>query len=682
MKPQQPLKLPADAREPLLGEMKGGPGSGSMMKDGAGGGGGGVMKAAMGPAPMTDVPYRKLFHWGWVVVSAALGPFLTTTFLSIFNQTLLQFNVKVFAALVGSLKSDGGLAPTAKSGSVFAPLIPSGVTTLFMLFTGLTLLWILLAFAEKMLTAWSDNVMLARLQRRLHDQLIRLGPTYHRSHDVGETTMVVSRFATGTQLLLRDLVSAPIVRTFGIGTALFMLYDTIATLGDTPLALKLALFASLLAIPAVGVRFAKRLRAAFGKVRDSDLAVAEELQNSLGQPLEVQLMGAETQRSAAFAEKLAVHARNKISAAVRNELTSQLQTTAPTLIQLGFLAYGVHLATSSAASPDATAGIVAIYYFVPAAIQPLQQLLQFFNGLNSAWPQVEKVVEILEVAPEVEDRVNARDLPAGTHDVKLDDVTFSYGLGLPPVLDALTHEFTVGRCWAIVGASGSGKSTVFSLISRLCDPQSGTVRVGGADVREVGLASLRGHVVRVAQFPLFIHDTVRANFKLAKSDATDAEIQAICERTGLWEILCRASADRPLDYLLPRDVSQGLSGGQRRLLAVTRALILHPSVLLLDEPSTGLDNITLQHVIRVIREFKTTTAIIVVDHDIEGFVGRVADGICVLEKGKIVATGTHQELAGQDGLYRRLIEASKEGGGEAVDDPAGDHLGAPELKVS
>ena len=152
---------------------------------------------------------------------------------------------------------------------------------------------------------------------------------------------------------------------------------------------------------------------------------------------------------------------------------------------------------------------------------------------------------------------------------------------------------------------------------------------------------------------------MRENFLLAKADATDAEIEAVSKKTGFWDVLLRVSPKDPLGYALPRNVAQGLSGGQRRLLSITRALLHHPSVLLLDEPTTGIDNITLQNLVRLMKSLGDMT-VIVIDHDIEGFIGRVAAEVCVLENGKIADKGSHEELLSRDGLYKRLVEAAKD----------------------
>ncbi|MBX3227339.1 MAG: ABC transporter ATP-binding protein [Labilithrix sp.] len=607
---------------------------------------------------LPPVPYGKLFRWGWIVVRGAFFAFAVSTLLGIVNLLIQQLQAQLVGAIVSRLQTAGMPEGAAKrgEGDLLSALIPAQPTHAFGFLAALTVGGVLTILAERATTTWSDTLMLARLQRKLHDRLLELGPSYHSEHASGETTAIVWRYANGAQMLLRDLVSFPVVRGIGLATAVVLIFQNLARLGDTPLVFKLVLLAGVLATPIISARGAKGLRAAFQKVRASDVAANEELQNSLAAPLEVQLMGAIPQRSKAFGDRALAHARNRLRASMKNDLAGQARSSIPRLLQLGFLGYGIMLATQSG-DPAAAGAVVAVHALVPLALQPLQDLVMFFNSIGMAWPECESVIEILERPTDVSDPADPKPLPAGSSPIVLDDVVFTYPGRAKPVLDHVSFTFDAGKCFAIVGASGSGKSTIMSLVARLSDPASGRVRIGATDLKSVRLADLRKKVVRVAQFPLFVADTVRANFQLAKADATDEEIEEVARATGLWDVLTSASPSAPLDTLLPRDVAQGLSGGQRRLLAVSRALLLKPSVLLLDEPSAGLDNITLQKLIRFLKTQTEGLTVLVIDHDLEGFVAKIADGIAILEDGKIALSGTHDELMKSDNLYKRLVEA-------------------------
>ena len=164
-------------------------------------------------------------------------------------------------------------------------------------------------------------------------------------------------------------------------------------------------------------------------------------------------------------------------------------------------------------------------------------------------------------------------------------------------------------------------------------------------------------MVKVSQFPLFVGDTIGANLRLAKADATDAQLEEVCRRTGLWQVLEQAAGPEiyPLDYHLPKASSEGLHGAQRRLLSVTRAFLLHPTILLLDEPTTGIDPIGRGQLAAILRDICQGLTVLLVDHDV-AFISQFADYICCLEQGKFTEVGSVAELVSRPGLFRVLLE--------------------------
>ncbi|MBI4618051.1 MAG: ABC transporter ATP-binding protein [Planctomycetes bacterium] len=622
--------------------------------------------------PAEGVPYLRLYRWAWLVVSGVLGFYALNVAVAVASRLVVQYNVQVLAIAISGLGSGGADASSGSKaggegetgapagGGFLSRLVPSNVSTAAVVFATLAIAGIGLVFLERMLTSWTDNRMVGRLQERLHDRLLILGPAFHSQHDLGQTTVVVTRYAGGSQVLLRELISTPIVQGVSLVTALVFLAGNLSAVAETPLWMRGLLLAMLVLLPVAGWWISTHVRAAFSLVRDSDLALASEFTNSASLPLEVQLMGAEKQRRDAFAVRVRDLVRKRVAAVIRSELATQFQGSVPTILQAVFLIYGVFFALKSG-NPAAAGAILAIFYFVPAAISPIQQILQFFVGLSASWPQVQSVLEILEAKPEVAEKEGATDLALeSAPDVRFEGVSFRFSPDSPFILDSLTHAFPAGRVTGIVARAGQGKSTLLNLLARLRDPESGAIRIGGRDVRDVTLSSLRRTVAKVSQFPLFLADSIRENLRLARAEATDEEFENALRRTGLWDVLVRVTppGKGPLDYPLPRAIGEGLSGGQRRILGVTRALLWKPRILLLDDPTTGIDAIGKRELEAVLREIAREVTVLLVDHDIE-FVCRMADEICCLEAGGFVEVGPPAELAGRQGYLARLLAAAR-----------------------
>jgi ATP-binding cassette subfamily B protein len=609
------------------------------------------------------VPYGKLFHWAWYVVSAVIGLFTANTALTILNRVLTQYSIMVLAGITAGLAgfSHGGVASTsgnAHSEGFLSGLLPSNLKIAAYVFAFLSVSLIILRLLDRLLMARTDNIMIGQLQQRLHDKLLALGPSYHQKHDIGETTMIVTRFSAAAQMMFRGLISDPLVRGIPLITAIVFLAGSMENLRGAPPILNASLLALLLLLPLGGWRMSNRVGAAYKEVRKTDTDLSNEFVNSASMPLEVQLMGAIEQRSRVFGETLRRHIRNKVSASFQNEIATQFEMSIPTVLQALFLIYGVFFAIQGRGDPRAVGAILAMYYFVPEVVHPIQDIIQFITGLRSMWPQVESVVEILEAEPDIVQKTGAQDLLPVDRSIVLENVAFSYAGNGARILDGVTHTFGAGKITAIVAPSGAGKSTLLNLVARVRDPQGGTLRIGNKDIKDISIASLRRHVGKVSQFPLFLFDTVRANLKLVREDAPDEELQAVCRHTRLWSELEIAAGEtgNPLDYILPRASSEGLAGGQRRRLAFSRALLLDPKILLLDEPTTGVDPGNSAFLATVLRDSFKDMTVLLVDHNME-FVRHVADEVVCLENGKFAAYGSPADLSEKPCLFRNLLNA-------------------------
>ncbi len=304
-----------------------------------------------------------------------------------------------------------------------------------------------------------------------------------------------------------------------------------------------------------------------------------------------------------------------------------------------------------------TMGTLAAFMAYQArVVAPVQALMGLYGALATAKVSWRRVAEILETPVEVVERTNPIPLPTVRGEIEFDKVTLTYGRG-GAVIEEISFRVAPGETLAIVGASGSGKSTIADVLLRLLDPDSGTVRLDGHDLRDVRLADLREHVQVVEQEPLLFHSSIAANVRYANPDASDDEVWRALEAAGISRFVV-ALPDGVKTVVGDRGVA--LSAGERQRIALARALVTNPSVLILDEPSAALDPAAERQVIEGYRVAMKGRTTIVISHRLD--VVRAADHVVMLEGARVVERGTPSELAAAGGPFATLFGTQSVGG--------------------
>lgn len=301
-------------------------------------------------------------------------------------------------------------------------------------------------------------------------------------------------------------------------------------------------------------------------------------------------------------------------------------------------------------------GLVVALAVVLGAFPAVLAVEGLSSDLDQAFASARRVLEVTDAAPVTADPVTPRALPdGGSFDVTFEGVSFAYPGGATPAVSDADLAIPAGATTALVGASGAGKSTVTALLLRAWDPDAGTVRLGGIDVRDLALADLRRAVALVPQRPYLFNDTLEANLVLARPGATRAELDAACARAHLTDVV----AGLPDGYAT-RIGEQGarLSGGQRQRVALARAFLQDAPVIVLDEATSQLDATTQALVQDAVTELARGRTVIQVAHRLETV--RDAQQIVVLDQGRVLERGTHAELLAAGGAYARLLERERD----------------------
>ena len=301
---------------------------------------------------------------------------------------------------------------------------------------------------------------------------------------------------------------------------------------------------------------------------------------------------------------------------------------------------------------DVTLGtVVAFTLLLSSLFDPVQQLSQLYNTVQSAGAALNKLFQILDAKPEVDEHPAAVALPEAG-ELRVDGVTFSYAGATNPALNNVSITVGVGEKLALVGPTGAGKSTLAKLMARLYDPQSGVVSYGGVNLTMATMDSLRKRIVVVPQEGFLFNGTIRDNLRIARSDATDEQIDAAVAAIGATEHF--ATLPDGLDTEV-RERGSRLSAGERQLVALARAALVDPRVLVLDEATSNLDPGTEAEVEQALERLMSGRTVIVVAHRLSTV--QRADHIAVIDAAGIAEYGTHEQLVALNGRYGALAAA-------------------------
>jgi len=576
---------------------------------------------------------RETFRRGLALspeLRRGLGVTLTLALLAAIAKATVPY-------LTQRVTDDGLLAESGVNASLVAQLVSGGAVVVV---ASMLIEW---QVRRRMVIAAEAG--LATLRKKAFDNVHRLSVLTQNSEQRGR---YVSR-VTGDVDTMRDLM-----QWTGAGMIVAAMESSVVLVVMAAYSWQLALVVIGCYIPLIWITLLVQpaIRRVYGEVR-------ARMADLLGRTSE-QLVGVATIRSYGVQERMRTRLRDDIDHIARKERRAAwLSSTGFSMTAFGqSFATGAVLVVGTALAMDGrlSVGTVAAFSLLVYTFSgPLMWIVEMLPEMQRAFVGWQRVIELVDAESTVTDPAQPRELPPGELDLQVDDIHLTYD-GRDEVLKGITFTVPAGKRLAIVGQTGSGKTSLARLMSRFFDPTSGAIRLGGVDVRDVPVHSLRSRLAVVPQEGFLFDGTILDNLRYALPDAPDADLRqrsaAAFAHVGAQEWLEQTShqLDTPVGTR-----GELLSAGERQLVSIVRAYLTDPDVLILDEATSAVDPATEVRISRALETLMTGRTSVVIAHRLS--TSQRADIVAVMEHGQVSELGPHADLVTRDGAYARLYRA-------------------------
>lgn len=498
-------------------------------------------------------------------------------------------------------------------------------------------------FARFYLVSWLGERVSADIRKAVFNHVITLHPSYFETSGSGD---IMSRLTTDTTLLQSIIGSS-----FSMAMrSVLMFIGALVMLFATNIKLTLIVLASVPFILLPILIYGRRVRALSRKSQDSMSDVGSYAGEAIEHIKTVQSYVRESQEKASFARE--VESAFQVG---RNRIQQRATLIAGVIIIVfGAITGMLWVGGSDVISGQMSGGDLGAFVFYSILVaSSLATISEVLGELQRAAGATERLIEVLQVESHIVSPVeNAADASALSAELSFNQVNFCYpSRPAQPALASLSLNAEQGKVLALVGPSGAGKTTLFELLQRFYDPQSGSIEFGGTDIRQLEPTELRRQMALVPQQPALFSSDVMHNIRYGNPDATDEEVVAAAKKAMAHDFIMQLP-EGYRSFLGERGVR--LSGGQKQRIAIARAILKDPHILLLDEATSALDSESEHHVQKALEQLMKGRTTLIIAHRLSTI--QHADKIAVLDQGQLVATGNHQTLMEECQLYQRLVE--------------------------